>query len=422
MSARTEKPVLQGQRIKTRKRDEKVKWDPVAFRDNILRGIIDSGSDLEGLQKFLVSAGSKLDYKHYGETLFDILIAGGILAPGGSLLEEADDGKPFKTTVCLFESDYDVTSLTKWAQFFMNLMRRYKYLEKMFAEEIGKIMSFMHGFSETNKIRLARIMVLWLSDGVLPPSIISSILKEHLIKDMVAANFIAEFFLTWLTVKDLNSLKAMLKKGALETRLMEFLPRSKQTDAFFEDFFNSKGLDAVVVYQKQQTSKAARRNLQTNITQMLQNGDSIDAVVSHIRELNSSLSMSDADLIGILWPTVMSQVEWSKKDDLITDQALRHLLEYKMLFKAFSETSPKAQLILINRMQDYCYDNMNLTKSFSKMVILFYKHEIIIEEVILRWYIDLQSGKPKGKTVFLEQIKPFVEWLKNAEEEEEDDE
>jgi len=38
MSQKVEKPVLQGQRIKTRKRDEKEKYDPSSFRDAIFEG------------------------------------------------------------------------------------------------------------------------------------------------------------------------------------------------------------------------------------------------------------------------------------------------------------------------------------------------------------------------------------------------
>lgn len=40
--------------------------------------------------------------------------------------------------------------------------------------------------------------------------------------------------------------------------------------------------------------------------------------------------------------------------------------------------------------------------------------EVISEDVILRWYKDGHSAK--GKSVFLEQMKKFVEWLQNAEE------
>lgn len=40
--------------------------------------------------------------------------------------------------------------------------------------------------------------------------------------------------------------------------------------------------------------------------------------------------------------------------------------------------------------------------------------DVIGEEVILKWYKDGHSAK--GKSVFLEQMKKFVEWLENASE------
>lgn len=49
-------------------------------------------------------------------------------------------------------------------------------------------------------------------------------------------------------------------------------------------------------------------------------------------------------------------------------------------------------------------------------IILFYKipADIISEEVILKWYKEAHSSK--GKIMFLQQMKPFIEWLQNAEE------
>ena len=38
-----------------------------------------TGSDLEAVAKFLDASGAKLDYRRYAETLFDILVAGGML-------------------------------------------------------------------------------------------------------------------------------------------------------------------------------------------------------------------------------------------------------------------------------------------------------------------------------------------------------
>lgn len=79
MSHKTEKPVLSGQRIKTRKRDEKEKYDPAGFRDSIILGLDKTGPDVDAIFKFLDTAGSILHYRRYGEALFDILIAGGLL-------------------------------------------------------------------------------------------------------------------------------------------------------------------------------------------------------------------------------------------------------------------------------------------------------------------------------------------------------
>lgn len=59
--------------------DEKEKYDPTGFRDSIIQGLDKAGTDLEAISKFLDTAGSKLDYRRYGEALFDILIAGGLL-------------------------------------------------------------------------------------------------------------------------------------------------------------------------------------------------------------------------------------------------------------------------------------------------------------------------------------------------------
>jgi hypothetical protein len=46
-------------------------------------------------------------------------------------------------------------------------------------------------------------------------------------------------------------------------------------------------------------------------------------------------------------------------------------------------------------------------------VLLFYKTEVLSEEVILKWYKD--GHAPKGWTVFMDQMKKFVEWLEQAE-------
>jgi eIF4-gamma/eIF5/eIF2-epsilon len=115
----------------------------------------------------------------------------------------------------------------------------------------------------------------------------------------------------------------------------------------------------------------------------------------------------------------MSLGEWNKKEELIAEQALKHLRSYIQLFQAFTSTD-KSELALILKVQEFCYENMNFMKTFQKIILLFYKVEIISEESILRWYKEAHS--PKGKMHFLEQMKKFIDWLQNAEEESESEE
>lgn len=68
----------------------------------------------------------------------------------------------------------------------------------------------------------------------------------------------------------------------------------------------------------------------------------------------------------------MSLAEWNKKEELVADQALKHLKLYTQLLQAFTITE-RAELALILKVQEFCYENMNFMKAFHKIIMLFYK-------------------------------------------------
>ena len=68
----------------------------------------------------------------------------------------------------------------------------------------------------------------------------------------------------------------------------------------------------------------------------------------------------------------MNAVEWNKKEELVADQAMKHLKQYSPLLAALAINS-RAELALILKVQEYCYDNMNFLKAFQKINVLFYK-------------------------------------------------
>eukprot|EP00061_Rhincodon_typus_P010461 g34775.t1 len=85
---------------------EKEKFEPTQFQDSIIQGLNENGSDLEAVAKFLDASGAKLDYRRYAETLFDILVAGGMLAPGGTLADNVT-----RTDVCVFAAQENLETI-----------------------------------------------------------------------------------------------------------------------------------------------------------------------------------------------------------------------------------------------------------------------------------------------------------------------
>jgi len=462
-------PTLQGHRIKTRKRDEKEKFDPGAFRDSLLSGLsailnpdtgspstpTESGVDavtvtdisttnivekngngnatttitgpvaitkehLEALYKYLDNQGNsgKVDYRKYGESLFDILIAGGILAPGGTIVE-SDASKLSRTELCVFSAT-DLDTIRGFANVVVKLIRRYKYLEKTLDEEFKKIFKFLKGFSPEERNKLAKFSGLLIAGGLVPPTVLASAKEDVIVKDGVAGDFLVVVLQIWLAEKDAPTVWSSMKKAGLDQKIMDFFPTSKRNADNFNAVLNDAGLSALLDFQKAGLGDKAKKELQSHVSSMIKDEASAKEVISAVKEFVAKHNMAEHEVVVLLWNTVMSgsTVEWSKKEELVADQALKHLRQWQPLFSSFT-TSARSELALVVRIQDYCYENMNFLKVFQKIVVLFYKADVLSEDAILKWYKDGHSNK--GKSVFLDQMKKFIEWLQNAEEESEEE-
>ncbi|KAK5861372.1 hypothetical protein PBY51_022775 [Eleginops maclovinus] len=411
---RQQKPTLTGQRFKTRKRDEKERFDPTHFQESIVQGLNQSGTDLEAVAKFLDASGAKLDYRRYAETLFDILVAGGMLAPGGTLSDDLT-----RTEFCLFKAQEDMETMQAYAQVFNKLIRRYKYLEKGFEEEIKKLLLFLKGFTESERNKLAMLTGILLAKSNLSAAILSSLFNENLVKEGVSACFAVKLFRSWLTEKDINSVSASLRKVGMDSRLMELFPANKRSCEYFSKYFSDVGLKELADFARNQQSIGARKELQKELEEQMSRGDPLKDIILYVREEIKKNNISEQTMIGLIWASVMCSVEWNKKEELVTEQAIKLLKQYSPLLKAFTSQG-LSELTLLLKIQEYCYDNIHFMNSFQKIVVLLYKADVLSEEAILKWYNDAHTAK--GKSVFLEQMKKFVEWLKNAEEESESEE
>jgi len=276
MSQKVEKPILTGQRIKTRKRDEKEKYDPSSFRDSIVQGLTEASGDIEQVSKFLDVAGSRLDYRRYAESLFDILFAGGILAPGGFLQQEAGvENGVSRCPFCVFATADDPASLRAVYEVLYKLLRRYKYLEKSFDEELVKLIKFLKGFKAEERQKLAKVVGYCLANGLGSAVCIASLFEEHLAKDGLSVDFAQALFRVWLQEKDIQNISTVLKRSSVESKLMELLPINKRTMENFESLFSSPDLQPIVEFQRKQTTTEMKKGVQSKLEEMIRNEEPV---------------------------------------------------------------------------------------------------------------------------------------------------
>uniref|UniRef100_A0A8C8HAD9 W2 domain-containing protein n=1 Tax=Oncorhynchus tshawytscha TaxID=74940 RepID=A0A8C8HAD9_ONCTS len=384
-----QKPTLTGQRFKTRKRDEKERFDPTQFQESIVQGLNQTGSDLEAVAKFLDASGAKLDYRRYAETLFDILVAGGMLAPGGSISDDLT-----RTEFCLFTAQEDLETMQAYAQ----------------------LLLFLKGFTESERNKLAMLTGILLANGNISAAVIGSLFNENVVKEGVSAAFAVKLFKSWIYERDINAVAVALRKVSMDNRLMELFPANKRSCEHFSKYFTDAGLKELSDFARNQEAIGSRKELQKELQEMMARGDNFKDIIAYVREEMKKTSISEQLMIGIVWSSVMSCVEWNKKEELVCEQSIKHLKQYSPLLKAFTSQGA-SEIILLVKIQEYCYDNIHFMKAFQKIVVLLYKADVLSEEAILKWYAEAHVAK--GKSVFLEQMKKFVEWLKNAEEESE---
>ncbi|KAG9328249.1 hypothetical protein JZ751_015561, partial [Albula glossodonta] len=384
-TGKQQKPVLTGQRFKTRKRgeshtspapleppailqgftglkqpvtvqveDEKEKFEPTVFRDTIVGGISEAGGDLDAVAKFLDVTGSRLDYPKVKLAVLVkqgergacscqslephpaltrpappslnggngiAMTTGGSAArrdpPGGTRIDDGDKTKV--TEHCVFTAPENHAAIRSYAQVFNKLIRRYKYLEKAFEEEMKKLLLFLKAFSEAERTKLAMLTGILLANGTLPPSILTSLFSDNIVKEGISATFAVKMFKAWIAEKDANA----------------------QNVDHFSKYFNEAGLKELSEFLRLQQSLGTRKELQKELQERLSQECPIREIVVYVKEEMKRNSLQEHAVIGLLWTCLMNAVEWNKKEELVTEQALKHL---KSLNLRVRKTSPGPSL------------------------------------------------------------------------------
>ena len=214
------KPSLQGVRIKARKGAVKAhaKHEPASknlysihsqillnllpvFRDQLYKHLetVPEGA-FDSFATKLIQAGSQLEFLKYADALFEIILVGGLIQPGGSYIDDGAPVSPF--TVFNAKEPVEIDEIKKYIEVLNKLIRRcghwvfsisdyfnisgfrYKYLQKPLEElALPGLLQYINRWSPAQKDKLSIAVGLLISQGLANASCLQSLTKDHLVKN-----------------------------------------------------------------------------------------------------------------------------------------------------------------------------------------------------------------------------------------------
>ncbi|KAG8936960.1 hypothetical protein FRC02_009097 [Tulasnella sp. 418] len=395
------------------------KHEPTIFRDQLYKYFeaVPPG-DFDSFTNKLVAAGSTLEFLKYSDALFEILLVGGLLQPGGSFV---DDGTPPSAfSIANVQDPTSVDEIKKYVDVFNKLIRRYKYLQKPLEESsLPTLLQYVHKWSPDQREKFAITIGLLISQGLASASCLQSLTKDHLVKDDVSLNAVTIIFRTIINDQSMESLASHVKRGGIKD-IMLFFPPQRRDVKHLEAHFKGAGLNQVGEWYIKKQYAVVKDEIIKQLKEMGEQEADKDDIISYIKSAQSENNLPETELIHCIWTGLVTSVDWaSARPDQIDALALREVTKFAPIIEPFC-TSPKTEVALINVVQVYCYEDTRIIKSFPQLLKVLYNKDCVSDKALIYWY--QKGAKPQGKQHFLKATEPLVKFLQEQDESEEEEE
>ncbi|KAK1232296.1 hypothetical protein PQX77_004547 [Marasmius sp. AFHP31] len=414
-----QKPSLQGVRIKARKGAVKAqaKHEPTVFRDQLYKHLenVPEG-DFDAFTTKLIQAGSTLEFLKYADPLFEIILVGGLLQPGGSYYDDGAPVSPF--TIFNAKEPAEIEDLKKYVDVLNKLIRRYKYLQKPLEDSaLPGILQYIHRWTPAQKDKLALTTGLLIAQGLANASTLQSLTKDHLIKNDVSINVVTLIFRAYLSEQSMEHLSAALKKGGIKDLLL-FFPGNKRETRHLEEHFRKEGLPQVADWWTKKQYAIVKDSIVKELRELREHEESNESIIASIKSQQESNPIPEPELILCIWQGLMSSVDWNARPDQIDGLAVREVGKFAPILETFC-TGPKSEVALINVVQVYCYEDTRIIKAFPQILKVLYNKDCISDQAIIYWH--QKGSKPQGRQHFLKATEPLVKFLQEQDDDDEDD-
>lgn len=410
---------LQGVKIKARKGAVKAqaKHEPAVFRDQLYKHLetVDS-HDFEAITNKLIQAGSSLDYLKYADALFEIILAGGLIQPGGSYVDDGVPLSPF--SILQAKHPASVDDLKNYVQVLNKLIRRYKYLQKPLEEQsLPTLLQYINRWSSDQRDKFAVTVGLLISQGIVSATCLQTLAKDHLVKNDTSITVLAIIFRAYLADLSMEHLATSLKRGNIKDLLI-FFPPNRRDGKVLDDFFRKENIPQVADWYTKRQQALAKETIISELKDLCAHEESTENIISSVHSKLEENPLPDTELIQCLWQGLMASVDWSTRTDQIEGLALREIGRFAPVLEAFSK-SPKVEVALINAVQVHCYDDTRIMKAFVPMLKVLYNKDCVSDQAIIYWH--QKGSKPQGRQYFLKATEALVKFLQEQEDSEDEE-
>lgn len=148
-----------------------------------------------------------------------------------------------------------------------------------------------------------------------------------------------------------------------------------------------------------------------------------DHVILEVNSLRLSYNMIAADCAGALFYSVMKHaVDTPHNSNIELQQnVVKVVTTWKKLMKYYLPTIDEEMEVIL-KFEEMCQESAKeMAPLFSQILHFLYTMDILQEESILSWASE-KEGADEADRVFVKQSESLIEWLKNASEEESEEE
>lgn len=413
--SRASKPTLGGQKIRTRKRNVVIPYDPDQFRSQLTEILLKGRDQPSDSLATTLASTEGLDFNRYADHFLDVVLTGGC---GASVGKYRPDAEMFPLSFCGTEG---LEHRQESVNLVVQLTRRLPFLQPHIETAVQTLMNGYPSFNERLHRDVTELIASLMVKKFVPGRLLLTMTQnDPNVESGLVLDFLTQLIANFILLSPADKLMKYFQEGGLDLdKLLTFFPSSKRHLDAFAAHFTDLGMTELVALTRERQLHERLTQTKTELTALVADPTStVDIVKAKIDEFRSQNQYEDIAIVKLIWDSILGSVDRTRGQQ-ISDLLLAQCSRWAPLLKLYV-TSPRLQADLINYIQGCCYDDPPTVKCFADFIRLLYDNDVLEEDPIRFWY---QRGSgTRGRPVFVVQLEPMIKWLETAEEESDDDE